>query len=139
MLMGGSFLMGSAVSDLMRPACPVAPPLPEFGAIAPPEYRPVRYVLPLAGETTMPPVARRGDVRVVVEFIAPEAIASACAGSAVAVGTYGEPLGCTALWPGRPTMVLPNPCAFPFSDYATLVCHELGHVNGWRHEREDGA
>jgi antirestriction protein ArdC len=27
---------------------------------------------------------------------------------------------------------MPNPCAFPDSDaYAHLLCHELGHANGW--------
>lgn len=135
---GGGVLMGSGVSDLLRPACPSSA-MPELGAIAPPDYRPVRYVLPEIGETVLPPVARRGDVRAVVEFLAPEAIASACGGAEVAEGTWGEALGCTVMWPGRPTIVLPSPCAFPWDAYAALVCHELGHVNGWKHEREDGA
>ena len=29
-------------------------------------------------------------------------------------------------------VVMPNPCTFPDSDaYAHLLCHELGHLNGW--------
>jgi antirestriction protein ArdC len=29
-------------------------------------------------------------------------------------------------------LVLPNPCAFGSNDrYAALLCHELGHANGW--------
>ncbi len=28
-------------------------------------------------------------------------------------------------------MVLPNPCDFPEERYARMLCHELGHVNGW--------
>lgn len=100
---------------------------------------PVEYVLPLVRETGAPPVARRGDVRAVVEFIDPRAVASACVGAQVVVGTYGEALACTKMWPGRATVVAPNPCAFPWDDYAALLCHELGHVNGWTHEREDGA
>lgn len=29
-------------------------------------------------------------------------------------------------------VVAPNPCTYPDSDaYAHLLCHELGHVNGW--------
>lgn len=29
-------------------------------------------------------------------------------------------------------IVAPNPCSYPASDaYAHLLCHELGHVNGW--------
>lgn len=29
-------------------------------------------------------------------------------------------------------VVAPNPCTYPPSDaYAHMLCHELGHVNGW--------
>jgi hypothetical protein len=29
-------------------------------------------------------------------------------------------------------MVMPNPCSFPQTEsYARMLCHELGHVNGW--------
>ncbi len=29
-------------------------------------------------------------------------------------------------------VIMPNPCAFPASDaYAHMLCHELGHANGW--------
>ena len=29
-------------------------------------------------------------------------------------------------------VVLPNPCDFPETDrYAAMLCHELGHANGW--------
>lgn len=31
-----------------------------------------------------------------------------------------------------PRVVAPNPCTYPASDaYARMLCHELGHVNGW--------
>jgi hypothetical protein len=47
---------------------------------------------------------------------------------------FGKPgdgqktLGCTV---GK-TVTLPNPCDFPETDtYARMVCHELGHINGW--------
>ena len=36
-------------------------------------------------------------------------------------------------------VVLPDPCTFPESDrYAAILCHELGHANGWSslHERD---
>ena len=36
-------------------------------------------------------------------------------------------------------LVLPNPCTFPATDrYAAILCHELGHANGWSamHERD---
>jgi hypothetical protein len=31
-------------------------------------------------------------------------------------------------------MILPNPCLFKTEHYARVACHELGHINGWRHE-----
>lgn len=35
---------------------------------------------------------------------------------------------------GTPVMVMPNPCRRPAIEYfGTVACHELGHVNGWRH------
>ena len=35
-------------------------------------------------------------------------------------------------------VVLPNPCTFPQSDgYARMLCHELGHANGWSANHED--
>jgi len=36
-------------------------------------------------------------------------------------------------------VVLPDPCTFPETDrYAAILCHELGHANGWssRHDRD---
>ena len=36
-------------------------------------------------------------------------------------------------------VVMPDPCTFPKTDrYAAILCHELGHANGWssRHERD---
>ena len=36
-----------------------------------------------------------------------------------------------ACFTGR-KVIMPNPCSFPKTDtYAHLLCHELGHVNGW--------
>lgn len=113
--------------------------MPAMGPLAPSLHDPVSFILPRIGETVRPPVSRQGDARAVVEFIAPQSVAGECRGSLVAVGTWGEALSCARMYPGRPTLVLPNPCAFPFDDYATLVCHELGHVNSWQHEREDAA
>lgn len=32
------------------------------------------------------------------------------------------------------TIIIPNPCRWEkFDPYARLLCHELGHVNGWKH------
>ena len=34
-------------------------------------------------------------------------------------------------------VIAPNPCNFPKEAYARLLCHELGHANGWS-RRHDG-
>ena len=37
-------------------------------------------------------------------------------------------------------VVLPNPCTFPQSDgYARMLCHELGHANGWSANHDEPA
>jgi|GEM_PF-2869744 len=33
------------------------------------------------------------------------------------------------------TIITPDPCAYPDQSYARLLCHELAHAKGWRHER----
>lgn len=44
-------------------------------------------------------------------------------------------LACQGEIKGMPVIVLPNPCLWPEPEfYAAVVCHELGHVNGWRHK-----
>jgi hypothetical protein len=40
-------------------------------------------------------------------------------------------VGCTV----GGTIYVPNPCRWG-DGYATLMCHELGHVNGWSAEHE---
>lgn len=44
-------------------------------------------------------------------------------------------LGCEGpLSDGTPMIAIANPCLFPPDDFfAGLMCHELGHRNGWRH------
>lgn len=33
-------------------------------------------------------------------------------------------------------VILPNPCAYDQEVYARMLCHELGHVNGWPSSHE---
>lgn len=44
-------------------------------------------------------------------------------------------LGCEMTVKGIPVVVMPNPCTYPEASdefsYAHLLCHELGHANGW--------
>ncbi len=42
-------------------------------------------------------------------------------------------LACTN--PANRVMLLPNPCLYAEVDpYARLMCHEMAHLNGWKHE-----
>lgn len=39
---------------------------------------------------------------------------------------------------GVSTVVMPNPCKYDDVDfYAHLLCHELGHVNGWNRTHDN--
>jgi hypothetical protein len=40
-------------------------------------------------------------------------------------------IGCEFVKDGQPTILLPNPCQYDTEFYAHLLCHELGHANGW--------
>ena len=107
-------------------------PAPEFGSTGPARLsRTSAYILPLVGETERPPQKFQGNARAVLEVIDPDDIETTCL-----IGGPGA-LACTKMYPERPTIVMPNPCAFPFDAYAVVLCHEIGHVNNWKHERED--
>lgn len=102
----------------------------EFGSTGPARLsRSSAYVLPMVGETERPPLKFQGNARSVLEVIDPDEIETSCL-----IGGPGA-LACTKLYPDRPTIVMPNPCAFPFDSYAVMLCHEVGHVNGWEHGR----
>ncbi len=39
---------------------------------------------------------------------------------------------------GTPIILIPNPCKYDETDeYAHLLCHELGHVNGWNRTHDN--
>lgn len=71
-----------------------------------------------------------------------DAVAVVMTGGQVPVHVYcsgGLPtnqviLACTS--PDRTIIAMPNPCEFADTErYARLLCHEMGHVNGWTHGR----
>lgn len=35
----------------------------------------------------------------------------------------------------RQLIIMPNPCNYPKDYYARVLCHELGHRNGWTHPK----
>ena len=45
----------------------------------------------------------------------------------------GLALACTLQ---KKTIIMPNPCLWPGNEYAKLLCHEMGHVNGWSGDHE---
>jgi hypothetical protein len=64
-----------------------------------------------------------------VAFATPEGIALACGGA------VGEIIACASVDAGDGNWIAaPHPCQFPNDPYAVVLCHELGHNNGWRHE-----
>jgi hypothetical protein len=78
-----------------------------------------------------PPDRFQSDNYAVALFGGPAAITALCGG----VRADGRvPLACTS----DHTMALPNPCVFAHADfYAAIVCHELGHANGWPQNHGD--
>lgn len=48
----------------------------------------------------------------------------------------GRRLACTRGTRRHPVVFMPNPCDFPDERYAHLLCHELGHVQGWGADHE---
>ena len=75
-----------------------------------------------------PPVGFQQNRTVTVEFASQTHINTVCH------ALFGAPpvgMKTNACATGQ-RLVLPNPCAYARTDrYAALLCHELGHANGW--------
>jgi len=70
----------------------------------------------------LPPVRYRGDAEVKVRFT--RHATPYC-------GIIKAPAGSIACAPvGGDLIIAPNPCAWR-DPYAKLMCHEIGHANGW--------
>lgn len=80
--------------------------------------------------TQIPPRQYHGEWRGEVRFLTPENVHKVCGGD-----LHGTITGCVGKdQQGRTVMVLPLPCQEyrrKGGPYAALVCHELGHANGW--------
>jgi hypothetical protein len=78
---------------------------------------------PLAGATwrDKPPGRFQYDTAALVDFTTEGNVQSKCPMTPPKVA-----VGCTA----GGTIYVPNPCRWK-DPYAVLLCHEIGHVNGW--------
>ena len=78
-----------------------------------------------------PPVQYQGNPPPAMILFADAAtVDAACREIGGLQGMPGRILACTNT-KGR-TMLMPNPCAYG-DGYARLLCHEISHINGWRH------
>lgn len=75
----------------------------------------------------LPPSHLRFDNAAPVIFADPVTVDLRCGGDAD--NTNGRILAC--VYRRNSLMIVPNPCAHTEESYARLMCHELGHVNGW--------
>lgn len=79
----------------------------------------------MLGVAPLPQPEYRGNNKVVVTFVTDANTKAAC----------GEApkdwyiIACAGV--NKHRMILPNPCQFKDDAYARVVCHELGHTNGW--------
>ena len=101
-----------------------------------PPLRPFDHI-PNLGNGGLPPIDMRGDASVIVHFVDPK-MANIYCGTWNAVACYKH----KGVNPDA--IYMPNPCAYAQTDayfqtdndtsYQDTLCHELGHVNGWRHK-----
>lgn len=77
----------------------------------------------------VPPERFRRDVGAVA-FFSNATVAEACGGGRIACAGRNDK--------GVPIVVLPNPCGLAGRElYATIACHETGHVSGWPGDHGD--
>jgi hypothetical protein len=82
----------------------------------------------LSGSVLRPPLAFQGSNWAIVEWVDWKDVDPRCRQLGSVTAPNMRIQGCTQ---GR-MMILPNPC--PLVGYsADIACHELAHVNGWRH------
>jgi hypothetical protein len=75
-----------------------------------------------------PPARFQSDSAAIILFVSGDGVEQLCGKSPPGLRT----MACTKTPPDKPPlMVMPNPCLVEYDYYAHLLCHELGHVNGW--------
>lgn len=77
-------------------------------------------------QASEPPARYQGAAFALAQFADTATVLRVCGGSAHEAGVMVE--ACVR----NSVIIAPNPCQWPGSDtYAQLLCHEMGHVNGW--------
>lgn len=86
---------------------------------------------PSASLVEKPPVwfQRPPSAPAIIAFASPAAIDAFCRTPETPANIVI--LACT--FPDKHAIAMPDPCLFPGEYYASLQCHENGHLNGWRH------
>lgn len=86
----------------------------------------------------MPPANYQADNAVKVEFVHPALLGVRCAERGVRfLGMPGVNSGACA---DHELITMPNPCfAVAGGWYASVMCHELAHTNGWAHNHDGGS
>ena len=78
---------------------------------------------------SQPPEEGRVDNQARVFFLHPIVVNRLCNEATGSSGT----IACASI--GGPWMIVPNPCVFADRElYAAILCHELGHINGFDHD-----
>lgn len=94
------------------------------------------FALAAVSTIPLPPTQYQGDHVALVYFVDNPNSLKAC-GISQQLDSKGGPTvfrGCVRDTPLGQIVYLPNPCKdkkATAENYGSLVCHELGHVNGW--------
>jgi hypothetical protein len=73
----------------------------------------------------LPPIQYRHNTETAVYFMSAEGVESTCE----MLTQLPNRLACA----NSNEIIAPNPCSYRGDYYADILCHELGHVNGWSH------
>ncbi len=90
------------------------------------------------GRRAEPAGRYRGDAAIWVEFVDAEKIGLRCAERGAVA--FGQPTLNALSCSNSAMMTLPNPCSVVDGGwYADLLCHEMGHANGWAANHPGGS
>lgn len=102
----------------------------------------MKHALLLLATTTLwtdrlPPERFQHDTYATTFFVGMPTLEALCSGNSAPASVVV--VGCTrTMNSGAQIIVLPNPCLLGKEDYyAQIVCHEMGHTEGWPADHPD--